>query len=213
MFQVNFYIFVNITNTNVDNTITPNWPSVLPFWPSNDSSENEIDPNFNQNAIREFLLLIKATLDFISNTTKKIIESDLNDVVLDFLSTIENENHNTEISLCERTEINDNVIKINNITLDKDFLNTKKIYVNLTVNYNIETDIGHEDIEKNLTTTFDFPFYIEFVGMPELLLLVEKVQKHDANISGTNNEVDFKDIKEMFLGKHYKDDKADKKCF
>lgn len=35
--------------------------------------------------------------------------------------------------------------------------------------------------------------------MNELISLVQKIQKHDANISGTNNEVDFKDIKEIFL--------------
>lgn len=194
------------TNTNVDNTITPDRPSVLPFWPSNGNSENEIDPNFNQNAIMEFALLIKATIDKITETTKKIIESDLNDVVLDFLSTIENENHNTEISLCERTDINDNVIKVNNISFDKDFFNTKKININLTVNYNIEKDTKNKDNKTNSTTTFDFPFYIEFVGMNELIPLVQKIQKHDANIPGTNNEVDFKDIKEIFLGEHYKND-------
>lgn len=203
----NSFATITNTNTNVDNTITPNRPSVLPFWPSNGNSENEIDPNFNQNAIMEFLLLIKATIDKITETTKKIIESDLNDVVLDFLSTIENENHNTEISLCERTDINDNVIKVNNISFDKDFFNTKKININLTVNYNIERDTKHKDNKTNSTTTFDFPFYIEFVGMNELIPLVQKIQKHDANISGTNNEVDFKDIKEIFLGEHYKNDK------
>lgn len=36
--------FAKVTNTNVDNTITQNRPSVLPFWPSNGNSENEIDP-------------------------------------------------------------------------------------------------------------------------------------------------------------------------
>lgn len=193
-------------NTNVDNTITPNRPSVLPFWPSNGNSENEIDPNFNQNAIFEFLSLIKATIDKITETTKKIIESDLNDVVLDFLSTIENENHNNEISLCDRTDINGNVINVNNISFDKDFFNTKKININLTVNYNVESNTKDKDNKKILTTTFDFPFYIEFVGMNELIPLVQKIQKHDANISGTNNKVDFKDIKEIFLGEHYKND-------
>ena len=201
--------FAKATNTNVDNTITPDRPSVLPFWPSNGNSENEIDPNFNQNAIFEFLSLIKATIDKITDTTKKIIESDLNDVVLDFLSTIENENHNNEISLCDRTDINDNVIKVNNITIGKDFFNTKKININLTVNYNVESNTKDKDNKKILTTTFDFPFYIEFVGMNELIPLVQKIQKHehDANISGSNNEVDFKDIKEIFLGEHYKNDK------
>ncbi len=203
----NSFATITNTNTNVDNTITPTRPSVLPFWPSNGNSENEIDPNFNQNAIMEFLLLIKATIDKITETTKKIVESDLNDVVLDFLSTIENENHNTEISLCDRTDVNGNVIKVNNITLDKDFFNTKKININLTVNYSIERGAKHKDNKTNSITTFDFPFYIEFVGMNELIPLVEKIQNHDANIAGTtNNQVDLKDIKEIFLGEHYKND-------
>lgn len=159
----------------------------------------------------EFVLLIKSIIDKITETKNKIIESDLNDVVLDFLSTIENENHNNEISLCDRTDINDNVIKVNHITFDKDFLNTKKININLTVSYNIESNTKHKDNKTNSTTTFDFPLYIEFIGMNELISLVQKIEKHDANVSGTNNEVDFKDIKEIFLGEHYKNDKNDEK--
>ncbi len=40
-----------------------------------------------------------------------------------------------------------------------------------------------------------------------MINLSAKIQKHDANISGTNNEVDFDDIEDIFLGEKHKDDK------
>lgn len=198
--------FTNVENDSNEN-ITPNRPSVLPFWPSDTSSENEIDPNFNQNAILEFLQLLESTVDKISNFAKNIIQQDLNDVVLDFLSVVENETNDVEIELTDRTDVSGDVITVNKVTIDNDFINTKKLILNLTVNYDKKIETKGHDIKETLTTTFDFPFYIEFVGQAELLTLSQKIQKHDANISGTNNEVDFKDIKEIFLGEKYKNDK------
>lgn len=198
--------FGGYTTIESSEGVTPNRPTVLPFWPSDTSSVNEIDPNFNQNAILEFLQLLDSTIDKISNLAKNIIQQDLNDVVLDFLSVVENETLNTEIELCDRTDVSGNVITVNSISIDKNFINTKKILVNITVSYNKETEVKDNDIKEILTTTFDFPFYIEFVGQSELLSLSQKIQEHDANISGTNNEVDFEDIKEIFLGEKHKND-------
>ena len=200
--------FSSYTIDESSDGVTPDRPTVLPFWPSNTSSVNEIDPNFNQNAILEFLQLLNSTIDKISDFAKNIIQADLNDVVLDFLSVVENETDNSEIELSDRTDVSGNVITVNSISIDKNFINTKKLLVNLTVSYNKETETRDNDIKQTLTTTFDFPFYIEFIGQSELLSLSQKIQKHDANISeNPNNEVDFKDIKEIFLGEKHKNDK------
>lgn len=203
--QVKYNVDFNeskISNQTQLNTI--NRPTVLPSYPSDENmSDNSIDPNFNQNAINEFLQLISAVVgQIINDAARKIIENDMNDVILDFLSVVENETGNIEIELAERDEV-DKVIKVNGVTIDKNFLTSKKITTNITVTY--KSSIDYRDNEKLQTKTFDYDLYVEFCGLKELIDIVLKIVENESNIPGTNNEVNYNDIKEIFLGDNFKD--------
>lgn len=195
------------TSNKSTKSLTIDRPTILPVYPSDGTTENNVDPNFNNHALLEFLQLISSKFgEEVSNTTKQLIEKDLNDVVLDFLSVVESETSKTELELAERDDV-DKVITLNKATIDKDFFNSKKISLNLTVKCEEEQENNRKENTNIVSKTFDFDVYVEFVGTRELLGLVEKINNPDSNISGTQNVVEFEDLKEIFLGDNFKQDK------
>ncbi len=195
-FDVKFNKQNKLINNSVEQHLNSKNITIISPEDSDLNSDNSLDPNFNNDSLNKLKKII-------SNLSKSIIQNDLNDVILDFLSAIEYENKKLEIELPDRDDVN-NIITVNSLTIDNDFLFTKKITTNITVKYKIERN----DKEKIESTTFDFDLYIEFAGTKELKNIVEKIEAKDSVVSGNESlEADMKDIRKIFLGKKRENDK------
>ncbi|MDE5599980.1 MAG: hypothetical protein K2I49_03490, partial [Ureaplasma sp.] len=169
-------------------------PTILPSIPTDTTvGADEIDPNFNVNPIETIKKLLE-------DTVSKFVQSDLNDVVLEFLSCVEYDSKKSEIELRDKEDVGD-VILVKKVTLDSNFLITRKIIV--TADVQVEQEINGKE-QNRIIQDFEFDLYVEFAGKNDVLSLLTRLLKQKPQ-AGSNNNVDYDDLLELFLGENDKD--------